>query len=145
MHSTLYASSFAQRGMATIAANVVGAGNGPEGTLVIQEKTGSKVELPLGGRGFDINGDKAIGTNRDATSDFPIPVGSRFASANRRWISSNSSVIGGIDVDGDGIVNLHRSRIYFHGMSAGPSCSTTLAPYLRMWVAAVFDSDGGPS
>jgi hypothetical protein len=58
------AASMAERGIATIAINVVGHGGGPLGTLVVNRAGGlPPVTLPAPGRGIDQNGD----TNIDST------------------------------------------------------------------------------
>ena len=67
-HSTLYASSFALRGMATIAIDVVGAGNGPEGRLVIQEKTGGRSSCLWPGAALTSTATRQLEPMRDASS-----------------------------------------------------------------------------
>ncbi len=147
-HSTQYASSFARHGMATIAANVVGAGNGPEGKLLIQEKTGNTVELPLPGRGADLNGDKTIATNEGCTVDVtrPVPVYARdcFRQTALDLQQLVRAIKAGIDLDGDGVVDLDRNRIYYHGMSTGGGYGPILAAISPDVTAAVFDAGGGP-
>ncbi len=147
-HSTFYASSFAQHGMATIAINCIGAGNGPEGKLVIQEKSGSKVELPLGGRGVDTNGDKAIGTLEGTSVPVtsPTPVGSRdsFRQCALDLQQLVRAIKAGIDVDGDGVVDLDRNRIYYHGQCNGGMYGPLFAAISPEVAAAVFDSGGPP-
>jgi hypothetical protein len=50
----------------------------------------------------------------------------------------------GIDVDGDGVVDLDRSRIYFQGLSRGGIYGPVFAAISPDVAAAVFDSGGGP-
>jgi hypothetical protein len=147
-HAISYAGSFARHGLATIAINIFGAGQGPEGKLVIQEKTGTKVELPLGGRGVDLNGDKAIAGGEGCTLGVttPVPVFTRdcYRQAALDLQQLARAIKAGIDVDGDGIVDLDRGRIYYHGLSLGGMYGPVFAAISPDVAAAVLDGGMGP-
>ncbi len=147
-HSIAYAGSFARHGLATIAMNIVGYGNGPEGKLVLNEKSGNAAEFPLGGRGFDANGNKSIGDGEGCTMGpaFPYPVFDRdcFRQSALDFQQLVRAIKAGIDVDGDGVVDLDRSRIYFHGLSYGAQYGPVFAAISPDVAAAIFDGGGGP-
>ncbi len=62
------ASTFAKNGIATLAINVVGHGGGALGTLNVLPTAGAPVVVPLGGRGFDQDGDGVIGSTEGVSS-----------------------------------------------------------------------------
>ena len=146
-HSTNYASAFARHGIATIAINVFGAGYGPEGKLVIQEKAGNTVELPLRGRSFDMNGDKVIGSSEGTsipwTSPFPLHARESFRQSALDLQQLARAIRAGMDLDGDGVADLDRNRIYYHGMSLGGMYGPVFVGISPDVTAAVFES-GGP-
>jgi hypothetical protein len=133
--------------MATIAIDAVGKGLGPDGKVVVQEKTGNTVELPLGGRAVDLNGDKTFAEGEGCQMGVlqPYPVYDR--DCNRQTALDLQQLVraikAGIDVDGDGVVDLDRSRIYYHGMSLGAMYGPVFVAVSPDVAAAVFDSGGG--
>ena len=116
------AASMAERGIATIAINVVGHGGGPLGTVVVSTTSGASVTVPAGGRGIDQNGDGAIDSNEGSIAAEPRTlIGS--ADALRQTTIDLMQLVRqiqvGIDVDGDGAADLDASRIYYFGQSFG--------------------------
>ena len=112
----------AERGIATIAINVVGHGGGPLGTVVVSTTSGASVTVPAGGRGIDQNGDGAIDSNEGSIAAEPRTlIGS--ADALRQTTIDLMQLVRqiqvGIDVDGDGAADLDASRIYYFGQSFG--------------------------
>jgi hypothetical protein len=116
------ASSFAARGIATIAINVVGHGGGALGTYTVLRTAGAPVVLPSGGRGIDQNGDNKIDSTEGvfATGAQSL-IGPR--DGLRQTVIDLMQLVqvlrGGVDVDGDGTPDLSTSRIYYAGQSFG--------------------------
>jgi Bacterial virulence factor lipase N-terminal len=116
------ASTFAKNGIATIAINVVGHGGGAQGTLNVLPTTGAPVVVPSGGRGFDQDGDGAIGSTEGVGA-----VGANAIVGNRDGLRQTVAdlmqlvrqIQVGIDVDGDGTADLDANRIYYSGQSFG--------------------------
>lgn len=151
VHSTSYASKFAQHGMATIAIDAVGKGMGPDGIVSIMEESGSTVELPLGGRGVDVNRDNTFASEEGCVIGVaptgtlrPYPVYDR--DCNRQTavdlLQLVRAIKAGIDVDGDGKADLDASRIYYHGLSMGAMYGPVFVAISKDVKTAVFDSGG---
>src|SRR5262245_3843152 len=64
----------AARGIATIAINAVGHGNGPLGTLTVNQTVGGPVTFPAGGRGVDLNGNGTIDLNEGVAAAPPVSL-----------------------------------------------------------------------
>jgi hypothetical protein len=136
------ASSFAHRGIATIAINAVGHGLGPQGTLSVSGTAGV-VTFPSGGRGIDQNGDGVIGTNEGAATPHPRRLifwadGLRQTAADLMQLARVIEI--GVDVDDDGVIDLDPSRIYYFGNSLGGGFGTVflgVEPHVRAGVLAV--------
>jgi hypothetical protein len=122
------ASTFASRGIATLAIQVVGHGGGDQGMLTVTSGGGT-VTLPAGGRGYDQNGDGAIDSTEGVNAAAPYTV-----LGNRDGLRQTvvdlmqlvSVVRNGMDVDGDGKADLDRERIYYSGQSFGGIYGTIL-------------------
>ena len=116
------ASTFASRGIATMAISVVGHGGGPLGTLNVVPKAGATVVVPSGGRGFD-----QAGTGTIDSTEGVAAVGALSLVSNRDGLRQTvvdlmqlvRQIQAGIDVDGDGSVDIDRTRIYYAGQSFG--------------------------
>ena len=116
------ASVFASQGIATIAINVVGHGGGSQGTLNVLRKSGAPVVVPSGGRGFDQDGDGAIGSTEGVNAAPPFTIVSSRDGLRQTVIDLMQLVRQievGIDVDGDGAADLDKDRIYYSGQSFG--------------------------
>lgn len=129
--SPLVAGTFARRGFATAAINVVGHGGGPDGTLIIKESGKDPVVLPAGGRGVDIDGDGKIGVTEGVGTAQRGPlalVSSR--DGLRQTVADLMQLIRairrGVDVDGAGRPDLDGDRIYYAGQSFGGIYGTLL-------------------
>ena len=117
------ASVFASKGIATIAISVVGHGGGALGTLnVLQNNGAAPSVVPSGGRGFDQDGNGTI----DSTEGVGA-VGAQTIISSRDGLRQTvvdlmqlvRQIQVGIDVEGDGSVDLDASRIYYAGQSFG--------------------------
>ena len=118
------ASVFASKGIATIAINVVGHGGGALGTLnVIPAGAGAApVVVPAGGRGFDQDGNAVIDSTEGVNATAPQTIissrdGLRQTVVDLMQLVRQIQV--GIDVEGDGSVDLDKNRIYYAGQSFG--------------------------
>jgi hypothetical protein len=127
----LVAGTFARRGFATAAINVVGHGGGPDGTLIIKESGKDPVALPAGGRGLDVDGDGRIGVTEGVGTAQRGPlalISSR--DGLRQTVADLMQLIRaihrGVDVDGDGRPDLDGDRIYYAGQSFGGIYGTLL-------------------
>lgn len=123
------ASVFASRGIATVAISVVGHGFGPLGTLTVTPVAGAAVTVPSGGRGFDQDGNGTIDSTEGVSA-----VGAQNIVSSRDGLRQTvvdlmqlvRQIQAGIDVDGDGSVDLDRHRIYYAGQSFGGIYGTIL-------------------
>jgi hypothetical protein len=124
------ASTFASRGIATLSIQVVGHGGGAQGTVEVTAAPGqARVTLPAGGRGIDQDGNGAIDSTEGVNAAPPYTVlgnrdGLRQTVADIMQLVS--MVEGGVDVDGDGTVDLDKNRIYYSGQSFGGIYGTIL-------------------
>jgi hypothetical protein len=109
--------------MATACINVVGQAYGPLSFLKVSLKNGSAVQFPSGGRGKDVNGDGLI-----QDSEGVATVGAAYKTlgardAIRQQVIDLMQLVrvveAGVDVDGDGRVDLDPSQISYFGYSFG--------------------------
>jgi hypothetical protein len=119
----LYAPAFASHGIATACINVAGEAYGPLSFITVKLKDGSSVQFPAGGRGKDLNGDGAIDDNEGIAT-----VSAAYRTLGPRdtirqhivELMQLVRVIGvGVDVDGDGVMDLDPSQIFYFGLSFG--------------------------
>ena len=143
------AGTMARFGFATVAINVVGHGGGPEGTLTVLRTGQDPVTLPAGGRGLDLDGDGRIGATEGVGTRAGTPlalIGSRdgLRQTTADLMQLVRAIRRGVDVDGDGHVDLDRDRIGYFGQSFGGIYGTLLMavdPLVRVGVLGVA---GGP-
>ena len=115
------AATMASRGIATLSINVVGHGGGALGSLAVLRATGPVV-VPAGGRGIDQDGDGNIASTEGSSAAPPRAI---IASRDglRQTVVDLMQLVrqveAGIDVDGDGSVDLDAQRIYYAGQSFG--------------------------
>ena len=123
------ASVFASQGIATIAINVVGHGGGAQGTLNVLPAGGLPVVVPAGGRGIDQNGDGLIDSTEGVGTVGAVSIissrdGLRQTVVDLMQLVRQIEV--GVDVEGDGSVDLDKNRIYYAGQSFGGIYGTIL-------------------
>ncbi|HEV7912333.1 MAG TPA: Ig-like domain-containing protein, partial [Albitalea sp.] len=121
--------SFAQRGLATIAINVVGHGGGPLSALTVTSTTGAPVVLDAGGRGIDQDGNGRIDSTEGSSAAPPRnAIGTR--DGLRQTVIDIMQLVRviqtGVDVDGNGSIDLNAQRIYYSGQSFGGIYGTIL-------------------
>jgi hypothetical protein len=144
---TAVAGTLASNGIATIAINVVGHGGGPLGTYTVSRGESPAVTLPLGGRGFDQNGDGAIDSTEGVSA-----IGAQSLLGTRDGLRQTTIDLmqlvkvlkGGVDANGDGTNDLSTSRIYYAGQSFGGIYGVQLLGLERDIRAGVPNVPGGP-
>lgn len=115
-----FASSLAAHGFAAIAINAIGRGFGPLGTLSITKTDGTTVQITAGGRTIDQNGDGIIANQEGANATAPDTIiGQRDAVRQTAidYLQLVRVIQAGIDVDGDGTLEIDASRMVFLGNS----------------------------
>ncbi len=116
------ASTLASQGIATVSINVVGHGGGALGSLAVLRAGMPTVVVPAGGRGIDQDGNGTIDSTEGSSA-----VGSKNIICSRDGLRQTvvdlmqlvRQIEVGIDVDGDGSVDLDAERIYYAGQSFG--------------------------
>ena len=139
-------SVLASKGIATIAIHVVGHGFGPLSTLNVMQTVGAPVAVPAGGRGIDQDGNGRIDSTEGSSAAPPRTViGSR--DGLRQTVVDLMQLVrqiqAGIDVDGDGSVDLDREHIYFFGHSFGGIYGTIFLAVEEAVKAGVPNVPGG--
>lgn len=142
--ASAFAGIMAAHGIATIAINAFGYGNGPNGRLDVTLSDGTVKGVRSGGRSFNTNGDTRIGANEGsfARGRKQWAVGER--DVNRQTAIDLVQLVrvihAGVDVDDDGSADVDPSRIYYYGNSAGSMYGTlflAIEPSIRTAVLAV--------
>ncbi len=143
------AGTMARFGFATVAINVVGHGGGADGTLTVLRTGREPVTLPAGGRGVDQDGDGRIASTEGVGTR---PGSPRALISNRDGLRQTTAdlmqlvraIRGGVDVDGDGRVDLDRERIAYFGQSFGGIYGTLLMAVDPLVRVGVLNVPGGP-
>lgn len=140
------AASLAERGIATIAINVVGHGFGPLSTLTVTPSVGAPLTFLEGGRGLDQNGDGIIGNNEGISAAAPQSI-IRDRDGLRQTVADLMQLVRvievGMDVEGDGLADLDPSRIYYLGQSLGGIYGTEFLAVEPSVRAGVLNVPGG--
>ncbi len=139
------ASVFASQGVATMAINVVGHGGGALGTLNVFP-AGPPVVVPAGGRGIDQDGNGLIDSTEGVNARAPQTIitsrdGLRQTVVDLMQLVRQIQV--GVDVEGDGSVDLDRHRIYYAGQSFGGIYGTIFLGVEEALKAGVPNVPGG--
>ncbi|MFN3326478.1 MAG: alpha/beta hydrolase family protein [Bryobacteraceae bacterium] len=139
------ATTLTANGFAVVVFHAVGHGYGPEGKLVLTDRSGAVLEYPGGGRAVDRNRDGRYGAAEGCLIFAPAPVGLRDCMRQTvvDYMQFVRAVRGGIDLDGDGTADLDRNRIHYLGMSLGAMYGTLLSAVEPHVSAAVLNSGGG--
>jgi uncharacterized protein (TIGR03437 family) len=142
---TFIAASLAENGFATVAMNAVGHGLGPEGTVRILDILFQTTVLPAGGRSVDLNQDGALDSREGCLVLTPAPVGLRdcIRQTALDLTQLTRAIRSGVDLDGDGRVDLDPNRIYYAGQSLGGIYGTVLHAIEPQIRAAVLNAAGG--
>lgn len=116
------ASVFASRGIATVSINVAGHGGGAAGTLLALSTTGGATVVPAGGRGIDQDGNGTIDSTEGVGAVGALSLVSSRDGLRQTVIDLMQlvrQIEAGVDIDGDGSVDLDAQRIYYSGQSFG--------------------------
>jgi hypothetical protein len=140
------ASIYASQGIATISVNVVGHGGGALGTLNVLRNANTPVVVPAGGRGIDQDGNGTIDSTEGVSA-----AGARNIIGNRDGLRQTvvdlmqlvRQIEAGIDVDGDGSIDLDANRIYYAGQSFGGIYGTIVMGVEPDLKAGVLNVPGG--
>jgi hypothetical protein len=139
-------SSLAAKGIAVVTINVPGHGGGPASTLAVFPKSGGQVVVPAGGRSFDQNGDGRIESNEGVDAAAPRSILSNRDGLRQHVVDLMQlvrQIETGVDVTGDGTVDLNPSRIYYFGQSFGGIYGTMLHALDLSVKASVLNVAGG--
>ncbi len=140
------ASVYASQGIATVSINVVGHGGGSLGTLSVGLKSGGTVIVPALGRGIDQNGDGRIDSTEGSSADTAhsiIATRDSLRQTSADLMQLIRQIEAGVDVDGDGTVDLDPHRIYYSGQSFGGIYGTILLGVEPHVDAGVVNVPGG--
>ncbi|HEY6511518.1 MAG TPA: Ig-like domain-containing protein [Burkholderiaceae bacterium] len=141
------ASVYASQGIATISINVVGHGRGALGTLNVAPVGGAApVVVPAGGRGIDQDGNGTIDSTEGVNA-----AGARNIIGSRDGLRQTvvdlmqlvRQIETGVDVDGDGAVDLDATRVYYAGQSFGGIYGTIFLGVEQRLKAGVVNVPGG--
>ncbi|HJZ78065.1 MAG TPA: hypothetical protein VKE51_40330, partial [Vicinamibacterales bacterium] len=116
-------------GIAVIAINAVGHGQGPLSTLQLNFTDGTSATLSAGGRGFDQNGDGQIGPFEGAETAAPRTLrinNDSLVQTTADEMALVRMIQGGVDVDGDGHNDLDPVNITYFGHSQGANSGMAL-------------------
>ena len=145
----MVAGTMARFGFAIVAINVVGHGGGPEGSLTVQRTGQEPVTLPAGGRGVDQDGDGRIRSTEGVGTLVGTPLSLISVRDGLRQTTADlmqlvRAIRRGVDVDGDGTVDLDRERIMYFGQSFGGIYGTLLLAVDPLVHVGVLSVAGGP-
>ncbi len=116
------ASVMASRGIATVSINVVGHGGGALGNLAVLRSGALPVVVPAGGRGIDQDGNGNIDSTEGVNAAPPQTIVASRDGLRQTVIDLMQlvrQVEAGVDIDGDGSVDLDANRVYYAGQSFG--------------------------
>jgi pimeloyl-ACP methyl ester carboxylesterase len=140
------AANFASHGFATVAINLPGQGLGPASTITVARTGAPALTFPEGGRAVDVNNDGTFLSPEgwDAPPPKSIQLG---RNASRQGAVDVMQLIRvleiGVDVDGDGTVDLNPTRVYYAGISSGSAVGAVLAAIDPRVRATVMSGIGG--
>ena len=124
------ASVFAAHGLATVSINVAGHGGGAAGTLNVLSGTGAPtVVVPAGGRGIDQDGNGSIDSTEGVGAVGALSIVSSRDGLRQTVIDLMQlvrQIEAGVDIDGDGSIDLDAQRIHYAGQSFGGIYGTIL-------------------
>jgi hypothetical protein len=145
--TTIFASSFASRGLATIGISQVGQGFGPLGRLVVTRTDGTTLDMPDAGRGADQNGDDVYAPLEGSEAVPPLTWTVSLRDTHRQTAIDLLQLVRtieiGMDVDGDFVPDLDPARIGYQGVSAGTMYGTIFAALEPAVTMAAFTAGPG--
>ena len=120
------ASTFAAAGYAVLSIDAVGHGFGPRSSVTFSGARG-QLEVPAPGRGISQSSTGAIAAGDGCQILIPVPVGGRdcIQQTTVDLMQLTRTLRAGVDLDGDGSVDLDGSRMAYVGHSLGGQYGTT--------------------
>ena len=120
------ASTFAAAGYAVLGIDAVGHGFGPRSSVIFSGANG-QIEVPAPGRGVSQSSSGAIAAGDGCQVVVPVPVGVRdcIQQTTVDLMQLARALRAGVDLDGDGSVDLDGSRMAYAGQSLGGQYGTT--------------------
>jgi hypothetical protein len=139
------ASTMAAAGLAVVGINAVGHGFGPQSKLVLTDQSGNTREIPVPGRGVATTPLGSISAGEGCIVLLPVPYAIRDCLRQTAVdLAQLTRVIrSGVDLDGDGTVDLDPSRIYYIGQSLGSLYGTLFNAIEPSVSAATLNVGGG--
>ena len=122
-----FAEGMAAYGLAVIAINMVGHGGGPASYATLKDAAGNTTTVPYPGRTVDMDGNGTYDSGEGCKLfTGPLAVGVRdcYRQAAIDFLQLTRMIKGGVDLDGDGGVDLDPARVYFSGISLGAGLGT---------------------
>src|ERR1017187_7343749 len=122
------ASTFAAAGYAVLGIDAVGHGFGPRSSVTFSGAKG-QLEVPAPGRGISQSSSGAIAAGDGCQILIPLPVGGRdcIQQTTVDLMQLARTLRAGVDLDGDGSVDLDGSRMAYVGHSLGGQYGTTFS------------------
>jgi hypothetical protein len=142
---TIMAAANAQ-GLAVVAMNAFGHGFGPLSSVQFLLGDGNTTEIPAPGRGVDANGNGSIEPFDGCIILAPgAPIGLRdcFRQTVMDYVQLLRAIQQGVDLDGDGRIDLSQSQINYIGQSLGSFYGSILTAVEPAVQAAIFNVGGG--
>ena len=136
----------ALKGMATVGISAFGHGYGPGGQFRIRYVDQTEREFPVRGRAVDVNGDGFFGQS-EGCGPPTAPGGQNDCQMQTALdlMQLVRAIRQGIDLDGDGSIDLDPNRISLFGYSMGAMYGAVFAALEPGIQTAVLNSGGGPS
>ena len=134
-------------GIAVIAINAMGHGQGPLSTLQLNFTDGTSATVPAGGRGFDQNGDGQIGSFEGGETTEPRTLhinNDSLVQTTADEMALVRMIQGGVDVDGDGRADLDPENITYVGHSQGANSGMALVAMTPEIRAGALLAPGSP-
>jgi len=141
----LLASAFAQQRLATIAISAAGHGFGPQSVLQVRDRVRGLVDVPVPGRGVDVNRDGRIEAGEGCAAVASSPLGMRDCLRQTAVdvLQLVRVIRNGLDIDGDGAPDFDPDRIYFAGHGLGAMFGVMVVAVEPSITLASFNSAGG--
>jgi hypothetical protein len=139
------ASAFAQQRLATIAIPAAGHGFGPQSVLQVRDRVRGFVDVPVPGRGVDLNGDGRFEAGEGCAAVASSPLGMRDCLRQTAVdvLQLVRVIRNGLDIDGDGAPDFDPDRIYFAGHGLGALYGVMVVAVEPSITLAGFNSAGG--
>ena len=146
----IMAATLAAHGIASIGINGYGFGFGAEGQLMVSRSDGTFLTIPDQGRSIDQDGNNVINNGEGSVAAAPAlnwTIGERdgYRQTAADLMQLVRVIERGMDVDGDGSVELDAGRIYYFGNSAGERYGAILTALDSSIRGAVLAVAGGMS